>query len=61
MNNTNLPWIPGWSVNPDTALYWKNKRLTAAKQNINNIKSLLDSSDIPIKLINAIELTNIIN
>ena len=53
--NNNLTWMNGWSVNPDIVLYWKNKRLTAAKQNINNIKSLLDSSDIPEKLLSKIE------
>ena len=55
MNNTKLTWIPGWSVNPDTALYWKNKRLTAAIQNINNITKLLDSSDIPGKLLSKLK------
>ena len=55
MNDNKLPWMNGWSVNPDIVLYWKNKRLTAAKQNINNIKSLLDSSDIPEKLLSKIE------
>ena len=55
MNNNKLTWIPGWSVNPDVVLYWKNKRLTAAMQNINNINNLLDSSDIPGKLLSKLQ------
>ena len=55
MNNNKLTWIPGWCVNPDVVLYWKNKRLTAAMQNINNITKLLDSSDIPGKLLSKLK------
>lgn len=53
--NDKLTWLNGWSVNPDIVLYWKNKRLTAAMQNINNITKLLDSSDIPGKLLSKLK------
>ena len=55
MNDDKLTWLNGWSVNPDIVLYWKNKRLTAAMQNINNITKLLDSSDIPGKLLSKLK------
>ena len=60
MNDNNLPWrnpwSNGWSIKSiDTAIYWRQKRLKQI-----DIDKIINTRQIPIKLINAITLNNII-
>ena len=59
MNDNNLPWHPwanGWSVKDiDIAIYWRQKRFKQI-----DIDKIINTRQIPIKLINAITLNNII-
>ena len=57
MNDNNLTWLNGWSVKDiDVAIYWRLKRLKQLDTNL-----IIKSRKIPVRLINAIALTNIIN
>jgi hypothetical protein len=59
MNDDKLTWLNGWSVKDiDTAIHWRQKRLKNS-----DIDKIINTRKIPIRLIrliNAIELTNII-
>lgn len=54
--NNKLTWMNGWHVKDiDTAIYWRQKRL----KNL-DIDKIINTRQISTKLLNAIELTNII-
>ncbi len=59
MNDNKLTWSNGWNVKDiDNAIHWRQKRL----KNL-DIDKIINTRKIPIRLIrliNAIELTNII-